>query len=174
MPVEASAATYPGSAASSAGIFCLAEEYRRAAKLLRPKGGAGGKLSQAPYRLAAIHAIELYLNAFLLDAGSSAGTIRGYQHDFAARANHAAAAGLVLRKRTLGHLISLADRREYLVTRYDPDPASRLSEINRLQATLEEVRSKVALRLSVSAGKGQGQSGELGAGPAPDARAQSR
>lgn len=61
---------YPGSRASAAEIFALAEEYRLAAEGLMLNGRPRGPISRAPARLCAIHAIELYLNAFLLAGGA--------------------------------------------------------------------------------------------------------
>jgi hypothetical protein len=93
--------------------------------------------------MVAIHAIELYLNALLLHSGLDAKAIRGLQHNLAARAERAGAVRLGLRKRTLSHLQSLSDRREFLTTRYEPGEAS-LSELNRLQATMSEIATKVS------------------------------
>lgn len=45
-----------------------------------------------------------------------------------------------------------ASSREYLITRYGPELASTLSQINRLSATLEEVATKV--RLAVHGAEG--------------------
>lgn len=93
--------------------------------------------------MVAIHAVELYLNAFLLRSGHSAGQVRGLQHNLVARADLAVQLGLVLRKRTREHLHAMSQSREFLVTRYVPSGTS-LSEINRLQATVEEVAQKVS------------------------------
>jgi hypothetical protein len=100
-------------------------------------------LSRAPCRLAAIQAIELYLNALLLHIGHEASAIRGMQHDLAKRTDHATAAGLKLRKRTAQHLAAMVGSREYLVTRYGPEMTGTVSQINRLIASLEEVATKV-------------------------------
>jgi hypothetical protein len=93
--------------------------------------------------MASIHAIELYLNAFLLNAGHEASRIRGLQHDFEARTDLTVASGLVLRKRTTDHLRAMTGAREYLVNRYGPELTSTLTQLNRLTATLEEVATKV-------------------------------
>lgn len=124
-------------------ICLLAEEYRKAAHLLRQLGRAGEPLSRSPFRLSAIHAIELYLNALLLHRGYGPGEIRRMQHDLAERTDLAVAGGLRLRSRTASHLKSLAKSREYLVTRYGPELSGTASQINRLEATLEEVARKV-------------------------------
>ena len=99
--------------------------------------------SRAPFRMVAIHAIELYLNALLLHSGHDAAQIRGLQHNLAARADLAVELGLALRKRTHEHLHTMSQSREFLITRYVPSGTS-LSEINRLQATLAEVAQKVS------------------------------
>jgi HEPN domain-containing protein len=104
-------------------------------------GRKGDPLSRAPGRLVAQHAIELYLNAFLIMKGEDRKSLR--DHDLADRANRAKSASLGLRKRTLAHLVEMTTKREYLVTRYAPELTTTLSEINRLMATVEEVARKV-------------------------------
>jgi HEPN domain-containing protein len=120
----------------------LADEYRSAAHALRQLGRPRAPLSRAPFRLTAIHAIELYLNALLLDRGHEPGRVRGLQHDLAKRAALAADAGLKLKAKTAAHLAALALNREYLATRYSPELQGP-SELTRLVATLEEVAAKV-------------------------------
>ena len=134
---------YPGEKATAPQIFSLADEYRRSAEALLTIGRNGAPLSWAPYRLVAIHAIELYLNAYLIAAGHSQASVRALQHNTASRAQLATVANLHLRKRTAAHLQYLSDNREYLVARYDPSPVS-VSQLNRLHATLKEVAQKVA------------------------------
>ncbi|MCP9223783.1 hypothetical protein MKP08_13625 [Erythrobacter sp. LQ02-29] len=138
---------YPGELASPELIAQLANEYRLAAAELAKTGRRGEPLSRAPFRMAAIHAIELYLNAFLTAAGRPAVEIRGMQHDLSVRTELALAAKLNLRKRTVSHLKALTRRREYLLARYDP-AASRASELNRLEATLAELAEKVPAWIS--------------------------
>ena len=140
-------APYPGHLATPTALLELAEEYRYAALQIAELGRKGDPISRAPYRLVAIHAVELYLNAMLLHAGHKPADIRGLKHDLAARTEIALAGGLVLRKRTAEHLKKLASSREYLVSRYGPELSSSLSQVNRLAATLDEIalkaRSKV-------------------------------
>lgn len=138
---------YPGDLATPHEVHRLAEEYRRAAHHLLELGRRADPLSRAPFRLSAIHAIELYLNALLLHHGHSPSRIRGMQHDLAARTELALASGLTLRKRTSAHLLDMADKREYLVTRYGPEMTATVSQINRLTATLEEVAAKVTVTM---------------------------
>lgn len=135
---------YPGSNASAEDVILLATEYHHAALTLLQKARKGKPLSRAPSRLCAIHAIELYLNAFLLCLGDTPEQIRSRQHDLTERATLAADRGLRLRKKTAEHLMKMSEGREYLVSRYGPEMASTLSEINRLMATLEEVGKKVS------------------------------
>lgn len=134
---------YPGELATSGEIRLLADEYRKAAHLLKQLGRTSQPLSRAPFRLSAIHAIELYLNALLVHRGYAPREIRGMQHDLAKRTGLAIANGLRLRSRTTAHLNSLAENREYLVTRYGPELRGTISQINRLEATLNEVSRKV-------------------------------
>ena len=135
--------TYPGELAAPHEIRRLADEYRQAAHMLLTLGRRGDPLSRAPFRFAAIHAIELYLNALLLHQGQEPGLVRGLQHNMAARTDMAIAGGLHLRKRTAAHLHAMAGNREYLVTRYGPEMTATVSQVNRLTATLEEVANKV-------------------------------
>ena len=136
-------APYPGDAATPKQILLLAVAYHEAAKALLPSGKKGRPISRAPWRLIAIHAIELYLNALLLQFGEKPEKIRALQHNVAARAELAIARGLVLRRRTASHLATLSTNREYLVVRYSADTPSTLSQVNRLDATLEELAGKV-------------------------------
>ncbi|WP_239805236.1 hypothetical protein [Croceicoccus hydrothermalis] len=135
---------YPGALASVQEIQALADEYRKAASILRPSGTRGKPISHAPMRLVAIQAIELYLNALLLNGGHSPAEVRGTQHDLAKKKELAIQCGLVLRARTAAHLCDLVERREYLVSRYGPELASSVSQINRLLATLYEVGNKIS------------------------------
>lgn len=134
---------YPGELATPEQVFSLAEQYRSAAAHLLELGKPRSPLSRAPFRLVAIHAIELHLNALLLHCGKHASELRGLQHNLQSRLDLAEASGLKLRIKTRQHIVTLVDTREYLVTRYGPELASSVSQINRLTATLDEVAKKV-------------------------------
>jgi len=140
---EPSESSYPGSHSTPDALIRLADEFRDAAKVIEKLGRPGDPVSRAPFRLNAIHAIELYLNALLLHAGHESGLVRGLQHDLAIRADLASQVGLLLRQRTLAHLHTLASTREYLLSRYAPEAHRTLSQLNRLSATLDEVATKV-------------------------------
>ena len=135
-PMTAQSQPYPGDGATAQELFRLAEEYRRAADMLIGIGRPRQPFSRAPYRLTAIHAIELYLNALLLFEGMRPCDLRKLQHDLAARIDHEFAASVVLRSKTAKHLAALSKKREYLVSRYGTDQMNTVSQINRLQATL--------------------------------------
>lgn len=141
MTLEAAGA-YPGEFARPGDLLDLAEEYRKAAHQLAQLGRRRAPLSRAPYRLNAIHAVELYLSAILLHLGHRPSRIRGLQHDLAARADLAIASGLLLRRRTANHLKAMSGAREYVVSRYCTETTATVSQINRLAATLDEVASK--------------------------------
>lgn len=141
---EGRLAEYPGETATPEQVRLLADEYCRAAHLLQQQGRAGEPISRAPFRLCAIHATELYLNAFLLHCGLTAADLRRMGHDVAARAERARAKGLVLRANTSAHLNQLVECREYLVTRYDTERSARPSHSNRMLATLDELARKVS------------------------------
>ena len=134
---------YPGAGTSVAATLRLAVSYHAAAVELLAPGRRSDPLAQAPGRLLAIHAIELYLNVWLRQAGETGRQIRSRQHDLAGRARAALAGGLGLRRRTASHLARATELREYLVVRYDPDGIGAVSQVNRLLATLEEVARKV-------------------------------
>jgi hypothetical protein len=121
----------------------MADHYRLAAIELLAPGRRSDPLAQAPGRLLALQAIELYLNAWLREAGESVRQIRARQHDFAGRAEAALAGGLALRRRTLCHLARITASREYLVVRYDSEGIAAASQVNRLLATLDEIARKV-------------------------------
>jgi hypothetical protein len=135
---------YPGTTATKEQVLRLAEEYRKAAKFLQDLAQPGDPISRSPFRLSAIHAIELYLNALLMSGKHDQPCIRGMQHNLAARSKLAVAEGLRLRKRTMAHLESMTGNREYLVTRYGPEMTATVSQVNRLTATLDEVAEKVS------------------------------
>ena len=135
---------YPGESATAVEIKKLADEYRTAAHHLCERGRRGSPLSWAPYRLIAIQAIELYLNALLLHQNHEPSNVRGLQHNLSLRADMAIAAGLKLRKLTAVHLHALNANREYLTSRYNPELNTTTSQPNRLAATLDEVAKKVS------------------------------
>ena len=145
MEVGQTKGEYPGSAASAWQILDLAHEYRISCIHLMARGHGREPHQLAPARVLAIHAIELYLNALLLDAGETPQAVRAFQHDLASRAQRAIELGLVLRQKTAEHLNLLTTGREYLTARYGPELSGTLSQLNRLTATLEEVAQKVTL-----------------------------
>ncbi len=105
---DQSSVSYPGESATPAEVSSLADEYRLAALLLLENGRPKEPKSRAPFRMVAIHAVELYLNAFLLHSAHEAARIRGFQHNLAARADLAVELGLALRKRTREHLYTMS------------------------------------------------------------------
>jgi hypothetical protein len=133
---------YPGDDATALQVLELADEYRKAALALLATGRPGKPLSRAPFRMVAIHAIELYLNALMLSRGLPAAKVRGLQHNMAPRTLFARTS-LSLRQDTISHLFAISESREYLVSRYGAEAPSSLSQLNRLEATLNEVGDKV-------------------------------
>ena len=141
--MEGEKGSYPGELTRPHDLVKLADEYRKAARVIATLGRPRQPMSRAPYRLSAIHAVELYLSALLIHAGHEPARVRNLRHDFAARTDLALLCGLALRQRTVAHLRSLTGSREYLVSRYLPGGADSLSQLTRLAATLEEVAAKV-------------------------------
>lgn len=134
---------YPGSEATVGQFIGLADEYFTAAYSLLPQVNRVSLASSAPARLCAIHAVEMYLNAFLVFHGVNHKQVRGLQHDLAQRTDMATQKGLCLRTKTRAHLLKIHDQREYLIVRYGPEKVGGLSELNRMFATLKEISTKV-------------------------------
>ncbi len=151
------AGSYPGAEATSDGLLRLAAEYQKAAQSLVAQKRKAEPISLAPCRFMTLHAIELYLNAFLLMKGDDHKAIRKLGHDLPKRAEQAQSAGLPLRKGTLSHLKD-GSNREYLVTRYSPELPATLPQINRLMATLDDVAKKVRASITPQAVKDGGSS----------------
>lgn len=141
--MTASAAPYPGSTATADEMLRLAETYHLSALRLLDEARGGDAIARAPGRFCAVHAIELYLDAFLRALGESPCRLRAHGHDLRMRAALAMDHGLALRAKTRLHLIRLTLDREYLMLRYGPDRAASVCELNRLTATLAEVARKV-------------------------------
>ena len=78
MSIEGQTFFYPGAQASPLQILQLADEYRRAAHALLSLGRRGKPLSRAPFRLVAIHSVELCLNALLLAKGYSPADVKAF------------------------------------------------------------------------------------------------
>ncbi|MDU8942467.1 HEPN domain-containing protein [Ovoidimarina sediminis] len=135
---------YSGSGATIDDVVGYAEAYYEASRTLRCTTKRGKAPSYAPFRLCALHATELYLNAFLMHCGDSADRVRGRLHSLP---DERFATILRLTKRTLQNLEDITLRREYLISRYGPEQAANQSPINRLEATLGEVRTKVRKHL---------------------------
>lgn len=139
---------YPGDEASPEQVLALAKEYHRAAESLRGQYKKRKPLTRAPFGLAAVHAIELYLNAFLLAHGVRSTELRGMQHDLSKRLTRAAEKGLVLKDRRAKHIEEISEAREYLVMRYGPELTGTGSPLNKLEATLNELERKVATQVA--------------------------
>lgn len=143
-PVPCDPRVYPGSEATVSELLELAGNYHRAAESLRARDDRRDRTSSAPVRFCAVHAVETYLNAFLVFHGADRKEVRSLQHDLVKRTEMAAARGLCLRKRTRSHLLQVTGLREHLVVRYGPERMKGLPDLNRTFATLEEVGKKVS------------------------------
>jgi len=134
---------YPGTESTPQELLVLANQYKVAfLSLCNPMKKKETWLG-APARLCAIHATELYLQALLRSHGVSAKEVRGYCHRLGDMAAHPIVGSLRLRRKTIAHLKTMTDQREYLLVRYAPDRKSELSQMTRTLATLEELSSKV-------------------------------
>jgi hypothetical protein len=148
-------APYPGSGASPQEITRFAQAYHSSALLLIEAGRGREAVDRAPGRYCALHAIELYLHAFLREAGEAPARLRAHPHNFGMHAALAMERGLVLRRKTALHLAQLSSKRDYLVVRYGPDCMDAVCELNRLVASLEEIARKV--RAAIVPGGGTGE-----------------
>jgi hypothetical protein len=134
---------YPGAGANAGDMLRYAGAYHAAALALLTAGRDGDPLARAPARFCAVHAIELYLDAFLRSLGESPCRLRAHHHNLVMRAALAIQHGLSLRRKTALHLVRLTADREYLVLRYGPERCAAVCELNRLTASLEEIARKV-------------------------------
>ncbi len=132
----------PGPDASADELLLFAQSYHAAASTLMASKETF-PLAAAPARYCALHAIELYLDAFLRIAGEPAGRLRLHGHDLRIRAALAIARGLKMRRKTALHLVRLSADRAYQVARYGPQRPEPKSETNRMAATLDEIACKV-------------------------------
>ena len=147
MKIEFQNTPYPGSESGIHEILDLAEAYYSAAITLFQKAEKEAPLSYAPARLCSIHAIELYLNAFLRYQGVDSKEIRGRMHNLA---DPIFVEVLILRRKTAAHLAAMTEGREYLISRYAPDLVSQHTELNRLTSTLVEVMTKTSKHIRQS------------------------
>jgi hypothetical protein len=133
---------YPGSATTALQLKELALHYADAACIFEKLPSAPKGLALVPFRLLAIHAIELTFDALLIHNNVKAEEIRAMHHDLHARLVMAETFGLKLRVKTVKHISDLTANREYLVHRYDPIGSLQSGQLNRLIATLREVSKK--------------------------------
>jgi|OM-RGC.v1.024672236 hypothetical protein len=120
-------------------VLVLAAKYAEAADCLFAEHRRSQSDLNLPARLCALHAVELYLHAFLRYRGASAKQLRtrnhGLWHDEFNRC-------LDLDAKTRQHLQDLSDQKAYLSVRYPNDPVQRPCPINRMERTLEAIREK--------------------------------
>lgn len=115
-------------------------------------GGGMAGAEGAPARFLALHAIELYLDAFLRGLGESPGRLRAHGHDLRLRAALAVDGGLALRRKTVLHLCQLTRDRAHSALRYGPARMAEPCEMNRLRGSLDEVAAKVRAALAPASG----------------------
>jgi hypothetical protein len=137
MPPPASVDT--SALASPQAVLDLAGNYRAAADHLFAAFRNGNRQFDLPARLCALHAVELYLHAFLRFRGVACGHIKARHHnlwheEFCHR--------LELDAKTSQHLKDLSENREYRAVRYPDGQQARLSQTNRMARTLGAIREK--------------------------------
>lgn len=140
------------SAPGAAEVLRLATAYHAAAESLLAASGRAEAAEAAPARFLALHAIELYLDAFLRGLGESPGRLRAHGHDLRLRAALAIEGGLALRRKTALHLCQLTRDRAHAALRYGPARAAEPCELNRLRGSLDEIAAKVRAALAPANG----------------------
>ncbi len=120
----------------------LAQEYDAAANFLKERFRKQSPVSRAPACLAALYAVECYLDAYLMTRGLQPVVVKGLGHSLTQRNILSAAADLNLSKRTQQHLCALDTSREELIAGTDDNCFAALSEVNKLFGTLAEVAEK--------------------------------
>ncbi len=138
---------YPGSEMSGGQMLALAHEYRRIAVSLDKLQLRNRPITVAPYRFAAIHSIELYLNSFLLFKGIEARAVRELNHDLVRRRELAHDLGLVLRKKTIERIDQIFLNREYLAARYSIAHMKRGLEFAQVEVVMQEIAGKVTKKI---------------------------
>jgi hypothetical protein len=142
----------PGDGMDAMSTLALAEEFAQASMSLRKFCRKGCLNSHAPFRFAALHAIELYLAAYLRFHGLDNSELRSTGHRLCDKLKCATNYGLSLGKKTQEHIAELTNKQEYLVVRYDSTLLPRLTQINRLEATRDELAAKVTQIVEAKSG----------------------
>lgn len=127
-------------------LLRLAGCYARAALRAQPVTN-GNQVNSAPSRLLLIHAIELYLTAYLRHCGVPHGDMLTLNHKLHERALRARENGLPLGDKTLRRLENVDNRQEYKAVRYAP-AAYQQSPVNQLESILIDVQRKLEKALS--------------------------
>ena len=141
--LDAVQSSYPGDGASVEEVLALARSYAAAARRLLSTKPMPKLVARAPAHLCAVHAIELYLHAFLKHRGTIHSELRSMHHNVADMLDRAVKEGLVVDARTVEHIGRLVGKREYLVSRYAPDRLADLSHPDRILASLKAIGDHV-------------------------------
>lgn len=128
-------------------MLSLAHEYRKIALTLDKLEVKKRPIALAPYRFAAVHAIELYINAFLMFKGYEAKALRGANHDFAKRQKWANELGLVLHSKTIARIDQIMLNREYLAARYSISHMKHGLDFAQLEIIMVELAKKVTAKI---------------------------
>jgi hypothetical protein len=143
---------YPGDSATAQQLLELADQYFNAALTTRAKQvKPRQRLTWAPTRLLYVHAIELYLNAWLRKKNVANATLRGMKHSLSERYNEAARLGLTLPDSAQRNLVQVEHENAYVVVRYGPERLRELSNPMQLEGSLIAVRKAVLSAFTVPA-----------------------
>jgi hypothetical protein len=138
---------YPGEKMSPGQMLALAHEYKRIAQSLDKLEIKSRPIALAPFRFAAIHAIELYINAYLLFRGVEARELRKINHDLVRRQIWAHELGLVLRSKTIERIGQIMLNREYLSARYSVCHVKNGLDFTQLEMVMSELAKKVTMKI---------------------------
>ena len=126
------------------GIFLLADDFLMAATT----SNASQRIrTGGPARLLCVHAIELFLKAYLRQRGQDIDTLRAYGHRLSDMAEAAESCGLTLSISTRTKLDLLTNRNDYVRVRYMVVDTPADIKPNAVLALTENVREAVRFAL---------------------------
>jgi HEPN domain-containing protein len=130
---------YPGDHIDGVALLGMAKSYHEAADRLRAALTPCKNGDYAPWRLLALHAIELYLSAAMLRHDHDMAVVRSSSHDLEKKLNLLLKDGMRFSEKTCHVLRLVSQDRHYVRARYAPDMVKEMMPITRLNAALSDV-----------------------------------
>lgn len=131
--------------ATPLGIFILADDFLRAARLV---AAANGRLPEGPVRLLVYHSAELFLKTYMRSAGETVVALRNQGHDLPAMVDRALALGLKLPPQIVAQARKVAVINDYVRVRYVTEQRRDLSLDSTVRFS-ETIRSCVVAGLNL-------------------------